>query len=98
MYDSYIVHRTQIYLDDDQDRALNARARRSGRTKSALIREAIDGYLAPPADERAALARLQAAVAEASGAAPSLPPGARYVEQLRAADLARERELGTRGS
>ena len=37
--------RTQIYLDDDQDRRLQARARATGTTKSALIREAIDQFL-----------------------------------------------------
>jgi predicted transcriptional regulator len=96
MYDVYIMHRTQIYLDDEQDRALAARARRAGRTKSALIRDAIEGYLTPPSDEQTGLARLRAAIAEASGAAPSLPTGEQYVEDVRAADLARERDLDAR--
>jgi predicted DNA-binding protein len=42
---SYIVHRTQIYLADEQQSRLSERARRSGRTRSDLIREAIDRYL-----------------------------------------------------
>ena len=41
----YIVKRTQIYLDDDQDRRVQARARAGGTTKSAVIREAIDQFL-----------------------------------------------------
>jgi len=43
---TYIMRRTQIYLDDDQDRRLAARARADGTTKSALIRAAIDQFLA----------------------------------------------------
>lgn len=39
------MRRTQIYLDEDQDRRLQARARADGITKSALIREAIDQFL-----------------------------------------------------
>jgi len=39
------MRRTQIYLDDDQDRRLAARARADGTTKSAVIREAIDQFL-----------------------------------------------------
>jgi predicted transcriptional regulator len=92
MYDPYIVHRTQIYLDDEQERALAERARRLGATKSALIREAIDGYLTPASAERRGLAQLRAAVAEASGCAAYLPAGEQYVEQLRSADRARARE------
>jgi predicted transcriptional regulator len=39
------MKRTQIYLDDDQSRRLQARARAEGTTKSAVIREAIDQFL-----------------------------------------------------
>jgi predicted transcriptional regulator len=39
------MRRTQIYLDEDQDRRLRARARADGTTKSAVIREAIDQFL-----------------------------------------------------
>jgi hypothetical protein len=96
MYDRYIMHRTQIYLDEGQDRALSDRARRVGRTKSALIREAIDGYLAPGSIERTGLARLRSAVADAGGCAPYLAPGERYVDDLRAADRERAHELDER--
>jgi len=91
MYASYIAHRTQIYLDDHQDRRLTERAQQVGRTKSALIRDAIDAYLAPPSTDDAALQRLRAAVMEASGAAPHLPAGADYVEELRALEGDRQR-------
>jgi predicted DNA-binding protein len=37
-----IVERTQIYLTRDQTEALDREARRTGRTRSHLIREAID--------------------------------------------------------
>lgn len=45
MYTTYIMKRTQIYLDDDQDRRLQARARADGTTKSAVIRAAVDQFL-----------------------------------------------------
>lgn len=92
------MHRTQIYLADDQRQALSERARQVGRTKSALIREAIDNYLAPASAEHAALDRFRAAVANAGGIAPYLPPGEQYVEELRAADVERQRELDERRS
>lgn len=38
----YIVERTQIYLTSEQAAALDREARRSGVTRSHLIREAID--------------------------------------------------------
>jgi predicted transcriptional regulator len=92
MYPPYIMKRTQIYLDDEQDAALAVRADSVGQTKSALIRQAIDAYLSPTG-ERAGLQRLRAAVGEALGAAPDLPVGAEYVERLRAADRERQRQL-----
>jgi hypothetical protein len=53
MHAPYIVRRTQIYLDEEQDRRLAERARATGRTKSDLIREAPSSPGAP----RAGLAR-----------------------------------------
>ena len=43
MYNTYIaMHRTQIYLDEAQRRRLERIAKRTHRTVSDLIREAID--------------------------------------------------------
>ncbi len=36
------VHRTNIYLTDEQERALDQRARQAGVTRSAVVRDIID--------------------------------------------------------
>lgn len=92
MYATYIMQRTQIYLDEAQSHALEQRAKAAGRTKSALIREAIDDYLAQPAGEDAALQRFREAVAETAGIAPYLPSGREYVEALRGGERQKELE------
>jgi predicted DNA-binding protein len=53
MYNAYIVmRRTQIYLDDRQRRKLDRVAKRTRRTVSDLIREAIDArYAATPRED-----------------------------------------------
>jgi len=53
MYNVYIVmRRTQIYLDDRQRRKLDRVAKRTQRTVSDLIREAIDArYAATPRED-----------------------------------------------
>lgn len=40
--------RTQIYLTAEQRRKLDARRRREGKTLAAIVRDAIDSYLARP--------------------------------------------------
>ena len=45
MNDPLTLRRTQIYLTAEEQDALAALARRSGRTRSDLIREAIDAYV-----------------------------------------------------
>ena len=92
MYDMYIMKRTQIYLEADQDRRLAGRATASGVTKSTLIREAIETYLAKP-DNADELAAFRAAVDAAAAAPVQLPDGAIYVETIRAADVERQAEL-----
>lgn len=96
MYTTYIMKRTQIYLDEGQDRALAKRARAAGRTKSELIREAIGEYLDERDGREDPLTRFRASLGLAFGIAPYLPPGAEYVDQTRAADERRELELRSR--
>jgi GGDEF domain-containing protein len=93
MYSSYIMRRTQIYLDEEQAEQLARRARAHGSTTSKVIREAIDEYLAGPADADDRVARFRAALDASFGVAPYLADGATYVEDLRRADRAREDEL-----
>ena len=96
MYDSYIMKRTQIYLDPDQDVQLARRADAEGTTRSALIRRAIDRYLQGEQDRALPLARFHRALQEAAGTAPYLGDGGRYVEDLRGADREREEEIEAR--
>ena len=96
MYDSYIMRRTQIYLDERQAEELGRRAEARGTTASKMIREAIDQYLAEPGDEDESLRRFRAALDASFGAAPYLPDGASYVDQLRRADRDRDEELADR--
>ena len=50
--------RTQIYLTEEEKSALEAMSRRTGKTQSELIRDAIDAMIAAPGleDRRALLA------------------------------------------
>jgi ribbon-helix-helix CopG family protein len=96
MYDSYIVKRTQIYLDDRQEAELDRRAAAEGVTKSALIRRAVDAYLDGADDPGLRLARFRAAIEAVAGVAPDLPEGSLYVERLRALDVRRQDELERR--
>lgn len=96
MYDSYIVKRTQIYLEDSQDDDLARRAAAEGLTKSALIRRAVADYLDKGADDDLRLTRFRAAVDAVAGAAPDLPQGSLYVERLRALDASRQEEIERR--
>ena len=95
MYDTYIMKRTQIYLETDQDRRLAVRANATGATKSTLIREAIETYLSIPgkADQ---LSQFRAALDALADAPVELPDGATYVEKLRATDVERQTELDKR--
>lgn len=90
------MKRTQVYLDEAQDRLLDRRAEAEGTTKSALIRRAIDDYLASEDDEGSRLARFKEAAAAAAGIAPYLPDGATYMEEVRKADTERMRQLDER--
>jgi hypothetical protein len=96
MYDSYIVKRTQIYLEAQQHAQLARRAKAEGVTASSLVRRAIDRYLNGGDDEGIGLERFRAAVDAAAGAAPQLAEGQVYVERLRAFDESRRSELEQR--
>jgi predicted DNA-binding protein len=96
MYATYIMKRTQIYLDESQDERLAKRAAAAGTTKSNLIREALDVFLAGHDDDRVQLQSFRAAVRAAAGTASRLPAGRRYAEDLRKADAERSAELDRR--
>jgi len=42
--------RTQVYFTEEQRRSLDALAKREGKTLAAVVREAVDAYIAPAAD------------------------------------------------
>lgn len=44
----WCMHRTNIYLSEAQERALDARARVAGTSRSAVLREILDASLADP--------------------------------------------------
>jgi hypothetical protein len=62
------MRRTQIYLDEEQDRKLERRARAAGVTKSSLIRAAVESFLVRDGDP----GDLQQALSETAGALPDL--------------------------
>jgi len=93
MYDVYIMRRTQIYLTEKQGRLLERRARASGQTVSALIRQAVDQTYAVrrpvSREERIAIAR------RCAGAWKGFPEtGREFVERIRG----RRRLSGLHGS
>ena len=88
------MRRTQIYLDEEQDRRLAQRAAAARRTKSELIRWAIDSYLDQPLDEEARLEEFREAVVAAAGAEPDLTR--EFLDELREADRLRATELERR--
>jgi predicted transcriptional regulator len=84
------MHRTQIYLDDDQTVRLDRRAAAEGVTRSAVIRRAVGEYLMRDERDTAAWqARWKEAVEETAGIAPYLEQGTDYVEGLRRGDAER---------
>lgn len=86
------MKRTQIYVDEEQDRRLAERAGQLGVTKSELIRTAVDRMLeADDADRR--LEDFRDALTSTAGTAPSLPDGSALVEDLRRLDAARLHRL-----
>ncbi len=90
------MKRTQIYLEDEQDRLLDERARARGTTKSHLIRDALDAYLGLGASEEGRLTAFRAALRGAFGKASYLPDGASFVREVRRLDVRRQEALERR--
>ena len=81
MYISYIMKRTQIYLDQRQIARLRAAARASQRTVSDIVREAIDQRLAHPDEPE-----FESALRNVAGIwsdRDDLGPTAEYVRKIR---------------
>lgn len=76
----YTMERTQIYLSKAQTAALDSEARRTGTTRSHLIREAIDARYGEVADPERIRRALQASAGLWRDRART---GEAYVEQLR---------------
>jgi predicted transcriptional regulator len=84
------MHRTQIYLDDDQTARLDQRAAAEGASRSTLIRRAVDEYLTQEERDTATWrAQWERAVQETAGIASHLEEGPEYVEGLRRRDAGR---------
>jgi len=88
---TYIVDRTQIYLTAEESAALERASIETGKTKSQLIREAIDEKYG----SRRSLEEFMAALDAARGAWKEEPGEDRsaYLKDLRRADLAKQRYL-----
>lgn len=82
---TYIVKRTQIYLTVRQSELLDAITEKTGRTRSDLIREAIDDKYRPSRDVKPALAALK----QSAGSWARRETGAAYVERIRAGRLSK---------
>lgn len=84
------MHRTQIYLDDEQTSRLDRRAAAEGTSRSKVIRRAVDVYLTQEdRDSDAWQSQWKKAIEGTAGIAPYLEEGAEYVENLRRADAER---------
>lgn len=89
---SYIVRRTQIYLDEGQHRRLAERAAAQGVTKSEIIREAVDRLL--DHDDRGR--RLEAFRDAVRATAGVVDVDVDAIDRLRKADADRLAELDQR--
>ena len=82
---TYTVERTQIYLSKREKAALARAAEQTGRTRSQLIREAIEArYLTSQADDLVAVLKRTAGLW-----ADRTETGEEYVERVRGGRLAR---------
>lgn len=84
---TYIVERTQIYLSREQAAALDREAKRTGTTRSHLIREAIEARYGTAKDRD----RIQGALRATAGLwRDRTETGEEYVERLRTGRRLRE--------
>jgi predicted DNA-binding protein len=84
---TYIVERTQIYLSRQQAAALDREAKRTGTTRSHLIREAIEARYGPDRDSD----EVREALRATAGLWSDRPEtGEAYVERLRTGRRLRE--------
>jgi hypothetical protein len=58
------MHRTNLYLTEEQERALDARAKAQGVSRSAVVREILDRELAAPSAPPPELGDALAALAD----------------------------------
>ncbi len=76
----YTMHRTQVYLTKSEIARLDLEADRTGRTRSSLIRDAINRTYAHQTD----IEEFERALHEAAGAWKGAPfTGQEYVEAIR---------------
>lgn len=76
----YTMHRTQIYLSDDELQRLDREAERTGRTRSRLIRDAINRTYAHEVD----IEEFERVLRDSAGAWKGAPfTGQEYVEAIR---------------
>jgi hypothetical protein len=86
----YIMTRTQIYLSEAETKALERESKTSGRSKSQLIREAIDRVFLGAGDRGS----LERTLDQTAGACPRRrQTGAEHVERMRSGRLARLHHL-----
>jgi predicted DNA-binding protein len=84
------MNRTQIYLSESQHAQLTVLAKQQHTTTSALIRSAIDGYLAAQLSPEQRLRELRDLASRVSGVRRSqASEGAEAVERLRSGDSQR---------
>jgi len=76
--------RTQIYLTKQQRRELDTRRRREGKTLAAVVREAVDAYIA---SDRSAIADRRAILDRTFGIAPDFEVPSRKEWEERAQRL-----------
>lgn len=84
---TYIVERTQIYLSREQSAALDREAKRTGTTRSHLIREAIEARFGSDPDAERVREALRATAGLWRDRAET---GVAYVERIRTGRRLRE--------